>query len=170
MELLVWEMLSDALRSVFDDATDEKSDPVCRLHRVDREYCAASFGHLMSISSSSDPELALDFCRPEIPGNPKKSIFVETLIPEHNVKTIPLYTFYRHKYGQELLIDVLSLDYVKEGIRRTPVHRESFYQIILFMQGVSSSWRPARIARRPTIWPITCEDWGLRAFWRRPGD
>ena len=52
------------------------------------------------------------------------------------MKAIPLfYRFYRHKYGKELLVDVLSLDYIKEGIRRTPVHRESFYQIVLFTQG-----------------------------------
>lgn len=51
------------------------------------------------------------------------------------MKTIPLYRFYRHKYGQEILIDILSLDYIKEGIRRTPVHRELFYQIILFTHG-----------------------------------
>lgn len=51
------------------------------------------------------------------------------------MKTIPLYKFYRHKYSQELLVDVLSLDYIKDGIRRTPVHRESFYQIVLFTQG-----------------------------------
>lgn len=51
------------------------------------------------------------------------------------MKTIPVYKFYRHKYGKELLVDVLSLDYIKEGIRRTPVHRESFYQIVLFTQG-----------------------------------
>lgn len=51
------------------------------------------------------------------------------------MKTIPLYKFYRHKYGQEILIDVLSLDYIKKGIRRTPVHRELFYQIIIFTRG-----------------------------------
>ena len=55
--------------------------------------------------------------------------------PNNGVKAIPLYKFYRHKYGQELLIDVLSLSSIKEGIRRTPVHRESFFQVILFTQG-----------------------------------
>lgn len=84
---------------------------------------------------ASPRQIQSEFLRSEVPGNPKKSIFVKTIIPRDNVKTIPLYTFYRHKYGQELLIDVLSLDYVKEGIRRTPVHRESFFQIILFTQG-----------------------------------
>ena len=45
---------------------------------------------------------------------------------------IPVYKFYRHKYGSELLIDVLDLDALKEGIRRAPVHCETFYQIVLF--------------------------------------
>lgn len=51
------------------------------------------------------------------------------------MKQIPLYTFHKRKYGAELLIDVLDLSYVKAGIRRTPVHRESFYCIILITEG-----------------------------------
>lgn len=51
------------------------------------------------------------------------------------MKQIPLYKFYKRKYGTELLIDVLDLDYVKPGIRKAPVHRESFYCIILITGG-----------------------------------
>ena len=51
------------------------------------------------------------------------------------MKEIPLYKFYKRKYGKELLIDVLDLDYVKAGIRRTPVHRETFFCIILIIEG-----------------------------------
>ena len=51
------------------------------------------------------------------------------------LKKIPLYKFYRHKYGPELLIDVLLLDDLKAGIRLAPVHCETFYQIILFTTG-----------------------------------
>lgn len=51
------------------------------------------------------------------------------------MKQIPLYKFYKHKYGTELLIDVLDLDYIKTGIRRNPVHRETFYCIILITNG-----------------------------------
>lgn len=50
-------------------------------------------------------------------------------------ETLPLYKFHKHKYGSELLIDVLDLDYIKDGIRRHPVHRESFYCIILITDG-----------------------------------
>lgn len=51
------------------------------------------------------------------------------------MKQIPLYKFHRRKYGTELLIDVLDLDYIKTGIRRNPVHRETFYCIILITDG-----------------------------------
>lgn len=51
------------------------------------------------------------------------------------MKQIPLYKFYKRKYGQELLIDVLDLDYIKTGIRLHPVHRETFYCIIFITDG-----------------------------------
>ena len=51
------------------------------------------------------------------------------------MKQIPLYKFYKRKYGQELLIDVLDLDYIKKGIRLNPIHRETFYCIILITKG-----------------------------------
>lgn len=51
------------------------------------------------------------------------------------MKHIPLYKFYKRKYGIELLIDVLDLDYIKAGIRRAPIHRETFYCIILITAG-----------------------------------
>lgn len=51
------------------------------------------------------------------------------------MKQIPLYKFHKRKYGTELLIDVLDLDYIKTGIRRNPVHRETFYCIILVTDG-----------------------------------
>lgn len=51
------------------------------------------------------------------------------------MKQIPLYKFYKRKYGQELLIDVLNLDYIKTGIRLNPVHRETFYCIIFLTEG-----------------------------------
>lgn len=38
------------------------------------------------------------------------------------MKHIPLYKFHKHKYGAELLIDVLDLDYIKAGIRRNGIH------------------------------------------------
>jgi len=51
------------------------------------------------------------------------------------MKHIPLYKFYKRKYGIELLIDVLDLDYIKAGIRSAPIHRETFYCTILITAG-----------------------------------
>ena len=51
------------------------------------------------------------------------------------MKNIPLYKFYKRKYGAELLVDVLDLDYVKTGIRKAPIHRETFYCIIVVTDG-----------------------------------
>lgn len=51
------------------------------------------------------------------------------------MKSIPIYKFYKRKYGAELLVDVLDLDYIKPGIRKTPVHRYTFYCIIAVTGG-----------------------------------
>lgn len=51
------------------------------------------------------------------------------------MKQIRIYKFQKRKYGDELLIDVLDLDHIKPGIRKAPVHRESFYCIILITEG-----------------------------------
>lgn len=51
---------------------------------------------------------------------------------------IPLYRFHRHKYGEELLVDMLDLGQIKPGIVRAPIHRESFYCIILITGGEES--------------------------------
>lgn len=49
--------------------------------------------------------------------------------------SIPLYKFYRHKYGDELLVDMLDLQQIRPGLVKTPVHRYSFYSIIFITGG-----------------------------------
>lgn len=51
------------------------------------------------------------------------------------MKSIPLYKFYKHKYGSELLVDVIDMDVMKKDINRTSVYCTSFYSIILFTDG-----------------------------------
>lgn len=51
------------------------------------------------------------------------------------MKQIPLYKFYKRKYGTELLVDVIVIDDMKRNIARTPVFRETFYCIILVTDG-----------------------------------
>lgn len=50
------------------------------------------------------------------------------------MKSIPLYKFYKHKYGSELLVDVIDIDVMKADISQTSVYRTSFYSIILFTE------------------------------------
>lgn len=48
---------------------------------------------------------------------------------------IAQYKFYRHKYGNELLVDVIPVDRMKPSIRKTPSLSLTFYAIILFTKG-----------------------------------
>lgn len=51
------------------------------------------------------------------------------------MQTIPQYAFYKTKYGDELLIDVVPLSYVKKFITQQPVHRLTYYDITLITCG-----------------------------------
>lgn len=48
------------------------------------------------------------------------------------------YDFLRTKYGEELLIDLISLDDLRKYIRATPAHRLSYYDITIISQGQGS--------------------------------
>lgn len=45
------------------------------------------------------------------------------------MKTIHKYEFYKTKYGEELLIDIVSLDSIKHHISKHPVHTLSYFDI-----------------------------------------
>lgn len=51
------------------------------------------------------------------------------------MKRIPTYKFYKHKYGDELLVDVINFDRMLPDIKRTPVFSETFYSIMLVLEG-----------------------------------
>lgn len=51
------------------------------------------------------------------------------------MKKIPVYKFYKHKYGDELLVDVISYEKMMPDIRRTLVFSETFYSITLVLEG-----------------------------------
>ena len=42
---------------------------------------------------------------------------------------IPQYTFYKTKYGSELLIDVVELKYIKRFLSENPIHTLTSYDI-----------------------------------------
>ena len=51
------------------------------------------------------------------------------------MNSIPQYNFYRKKYGEELLIDVIDLNSIKDNISKTPVHRVTYYDITFITEG-----------------------------------
>lgn len=54
------------------------------------------------------------------------------------MKSIPQYNFYKTKYGEELLIDVVTLDSIRKYIRRHPVHTLSYFDITFITEGTGS--------------------------------
>ncbi len=51
------------------------------------------------------------------------------------MKSIPQYTFYKTKYGDELLIDVVELSHIKRFITDRPAHTLTYYDITLITEG-----------------------------------
>lgn len=51
------------------------------------------------------------------------------------MKSIPQYKFYKTKYGEELLIDVVTLDGIKQYIDKAPIHTLSYFDITFITKG-----------------------------------
>lgn len=51
------------------------------------------------------------------------------------MKSIPQYDFYRTKYGEELLIDLIELNNIKKYIEIDPVHTLSYFDITFIEEG-----------------------------------
>lgn len=51
------------------------------------------------------------------------------------MKKIPLYQFYRHKYGHELLVDVIDIDRMRKNLRKTPDLIMAFYSLFIITGG-----------------------------------
>jgi len=49
--------------------------------------------------------------------------------------SIPRYTFYKNKYGSELLVDVVELKYVKRFLAESSVHTLNYYDITFITEG-----------------------------------
>lgn len=50
------------------------------------------------------------------------------------MKRIPVYKFFKHKYGDELLVDVVDYDDMRSPLRRTPVCSYTFYALTLVFE------------------------------------
>ncbi|MCI7598944.1 MAG: AraC family transcriptional regulator [Prevotella sp.] len=80
------------------------------------------------------------------------------------MKRIPLYKFFKHKYGAELLVDVVNLDKMKPDIHRTPVYRETFYSLLLITSGseaVTINDRTATVSPGCVLTSIPGEIWAM---------
>lgn len=51
------------------------------------------------------------------------------------MKPIPQYSFYRNKYGEKLLVDVVELDFIKKHIPRKIAHTLTYYDITFITEG-----------------------------------
>lgn len=51
------------------------------------------------------------------------------------MKHIPNYFFYKTKYGEELLIDVVELQHIKKYVEKDPIHQLSYYDITFITEG-----------------------------------
>lgn len=82
------------------------------------------------------------------------------------MKRIPLYKFFKHKYGPELLVDVVDLNKMKPDIYRTPVYRETFYSLLLITSGseaVAINDHTATVGRGCVLTSIPGEIWAMCA-------
>ena len=51
------------------------------------------------------------------------------------MREIPVYKFFKHKYGPELLVDVVDMKRMGPGIRRTPTYIQTFFALMLVTEG-----------------------------------
>ncbi len=78
------------------------------------------------------------------------------------MKRIPTYKFNKHKYGDELLIDLITYDRMLPDIERTPVFSETFYSITLLLEGetvVALNGQSRHVGRGTIISSIPGEVW-----------
>ena len=64
--------------------------------------------------------------------------------------SIPRYTFYKNKYGSELLVDVVELKYVKKFLAESAIHTLNYYDVTFITEKMQkrmdySSDRPDNI-------------------------
>lgn len=80
------------------------------------------------------------------------------------MKRIPVYKFFKHKYGSELLIDIVDYANMRADIKRTPVFTETFYSITLVIDGnerVEVNGEGCRLRRGLAICSIPGEVWNF---------
>ena len=82
------------------------------------------------------------------------------------MKKIPVYKFYKHKYGDELLVDVISYEKMMPDISRTLVFSETFYSITLVLEGsdvIAVNGKTRQLEKGLIICSIPGEVWAFEA-------
>ena len=51
--------------------------------------------------------------------------------------SIPRYTFYKNKYGSELLVDVVELKYVKKFLAESAIHTLNYYDVTFILNSAT---------------------------------
>lgn len=78
------------------------------------------------------------------------------------MKRIPIYKFYKHKYGDEMLVDIVDYDVMRGPLGRTPICSYTFYAITLVLEtdeAVAVNGRSRRLSRGDIVCAIPGEVW-----------
>ncbi|MBQ7180998.1 MAG: tRNA lysidine(34) synthetase TilS [Bacteroidaceae bacterium] len=78
------------------------------------------------------------------------------------MKQIPVYKFFKHKYGDELLVDIVDYDVMRGPLRKTPVCSYTFYAITLVLdadEAVGVNGRKRHLSRGDIVCAIPGEVW-----------
>mgnify|MGYP003440296047 FL=1 len=85
------------------------------------------------------------------------------LVPlHHDMRRIPIYKFYKHKYGDELLVDIVDYDMMREPLERTPICSYTFYAITLVLEAdetLAVNGQSRRLSRGDIVCAIPGEVW-----------
>ena len=78
------------------------------------------------------------------------------------MRRIPIYKFYKHKYGDELLVDIVDYDMMREPLERTPICSYTFYAITLVLEAdetLAVNGQSRRLSRGDIVCAIPGEVW-----------
>jgi len=81
--------------------------------------------------------------------------------------SIPRYTFYKHKYGSELLVDVVELKYVKKFLAKSAVHTLNYYDITFITEGKGAFSVNNQTGGNPELGYSSYHQWVCSDFRRR---
>ena len=73
-----------------------------------------------------------------------------------NANHIPVVKFHKRKYGEELLIDIVTLETIRRSKHFTGVQRQSFYGIMLTTAGEANVEVDGHPCIAKKVWWLVC--------------